>query len=515
MYETLKHHFRFFRLFLLPVLFSMWFYGFSCIGIKDSSADSGNTAAIIIREGKIVRHFSHQLLGLNGNLTKGPSWDDTLFANAVRELHPAIIRYPGGTVGNYWDWNEGWFVQSGQKLPKGFDGFSKVKYGISELKKAVAITGAEVVFEINMMTSDLDQQINMLHAAANSGIDIRFVELGNEFYSEEPDHLKFFPTAADYAAKATTWKKKIQKEFPQAEIAFVGAAYRGSAIKKEKIRMTTWNDEFVKTVSTPGVLTYHIYVGGGNSDVLADSVTFNRKESIQSLSQENKSANAPAITDEIENIFRNLKGELNGNFISIQKLPANTKIWVTEFNLFDRAQRISGTWLHALIAGYLAMRLLENPAVEMMLFHNITSDAKFAAIFRDENAFADITNPVMSTPYYLSAPGAAMQLFFRAFEGATEATNLEFENAGNDPLIFGWEIESTNQKRFIVLNTGQSNFASAIPDFAKGIINRYYSISANPIRTISGINPSEMKSGFKKIVDETINFPGYSLTILE
>ena len=47
--------------------------------------------------------------GLNGNTIRGPAWSNLTFNDSVKTMSPKLLRYPGGNVSNYWNWNEGWF----------------------------------------------------------------------------------------------------------------------------------------------------------------------------------------------------------------------------------------------------------------------------------------------------------------------------------------------------------------------------------------------------------------------
>lgn len=72
------------------------------------------------------------IFGFNGANTIQPdqSWNDILENQApltrLQDLNARVLRYPGGTLGNYWDWRKGWFLsqhdlQNGILLPEKFN----------------------------------------------------------------------------------------------------------------------------------------------------------------------------------------------------------------------------------------------------------------------------------------------------------------------------------------------------------------------------------------------------------
>jgi hypothetical protein len=63
--------------------------------------------ATLARQPREVPPFFY---GHNVNLTaSGISWHEPGLVEAVRCLSPGVLRYPGGTITNYWDWKTGWF----------------------------------------------------------------------------------------------------------------------------------------------------------------------------------------------------------------------------------------------------------------------------------------------------------------------------------------------------------------------------------------------------------------------
>jgi hypothetical protein len=59
-------------------------------------------------------------------------------------------------------------------------------------------TGATPMFDLNVMTAPLSDQIAMLRSAQQvDKLPVKYVELGNEFYLCDTDYVQAFPTAQD------------------------------------------------------------------------------------------------------------------------------------------------------------------------------------------------------------------------------------------------------------------------------------------------------------------------------
>src|SRR5579862_8241793 len=53
--------------------------------------------------GNGARQLATYFLGYNAEPINSPSWNDPTYAQAVAQFKPGTLRYPGGTVANYWD----------------------------------------------------------------------------------------------------------------------------------------------------------------------------------------------------------------------------------------------------------------------------------------------------------------------------------------------------------------------------------------------------------------------------
>ncbi|MGH9095634.1 MAG: hypothetical protein ACRDXE_10775, partial [Acidimicrobiales bacterium] len=128
------------------------------------------------------RPIPASFLGFNGENLRDQSqvWLDPAFAAAVTRLAPENLRVFGGGTANFWDWRTGTFlathgagiVAGGPHPPIPFTTFVNI----------VKASAATPVYDLNMLTSNLADQLAMLRQARTDGLPVTLVELGNEMY---------------------------------------------------------------------------------------------------------------------------------------------------------------------------------------------------------------------------------------------------------------------------------------------------------------------------------------------
>lgn len=177
-------------------------------------------------------------------------------------------------------------------------------FKLSTLQRIVAETGTTPIFDLNVLTSNLADQLAMLRSASALGIPVRYIELGNEFYLSDTNYTytRVFPTSADYAGLVAKWAPRIRAAFTDVKIAAVGSLPQ--VTPREKI----WNAA-VLSIAGPDIdaLTLHDYAGlprsTGTPGLLASAYTNGQ---------------------EVQQV--------------IFSVPARYGIWITKFNLSKQAR---------------------------------------------------------------------------------------------------------------------------------------------------------------------------------
>ncbi len=397
--------------------------------------------------------------------------------NAVTSLAPGTIRYPGGAVSNYWDWQTG-SVNQPPSTTETASGTIKTQPGryrtygftLSTLKNITRATGAVPIFDLNVMTSTLHDQIQMLKTAAQMGIPIRYVELGNELYLSKSNYLHAFPTATAYADLVASWAPAIRAAFPNVQIAAV------ASVSTTTLREQHWNSTLLSVAGRDvNAVTLHDYP--------LTSAPGNASSSPATLL-----AGASIEWQPVER--------------TINALPSHLSVWLTEYNLglgalAQGSPALGTTWEHGLYIAGLDMQELASPRVVLTDYWDLfghSVSAQFAA-----------TTPPIATP-----TGRVSQLINQAMQGAEKITLLRI---ANDPALDG-SVKSVSGVKVTVASGADRlilvNLGSKSVTLATGNV-----ISPDAsVRQLSGA-PSRQTVDLRSLhLGRDLILPSYSVTVV-
>ena len=379
--------------------------------------------------------------GLNGNTIRGPSWINTIFNDSVKSMGPDLLRYPGGNVSNYWDWETGWFFDQSVldtillpdtilSPPQAWSGLSPIDIRPTRFHEALNQIDSKGIFVLNMMSSSLDNQISSLQNAIDSGIILNRIELGSEFNHNNPFSTIRFPTAGDYARECNTWIDSVKGLIPNTLIGVV-AGNRGS----EPSRAWRWNDSICSIVNDADALIWHLYLYLYDTDT-----TFTDKQVL-------------AYPFYRVPLYEKWRG-----FQDTTSIIQNHRLWVTEYNLFDKTTEkvFTNTWAHVLLLSGINHNLLNNNLVDIMIQHNVSGIfSNFDAIdtqnnFRKRSSgySSSIWNKQMKNMNY------AQKIIFNSsiVDSVEYQNNNGLINQVSFPKVFGWKFSSLNQEKAIIVN---------------------------------------------------------------
>lgn len=382
----------------------------SAFGVTGVRTNLAGTTVKVASTGP-VRTVTPTLLGLNGVNTTGPQWDNSPFDSVLNKFAPGVIRYPGGTVANYWSWPDGWF-QPG-KWPG--EPAKAVNDTLPVFRTGLAAAGAMPLFDLNTVTingaigsatenaAQLDQQLQALQSAAGDGLPVKMVELGNELYQsgyistgpDGQDYAKRFPNAADYATQMNAWISALHSTFPGVKVAAV--ATDANDVNGISPRRSTWNASVLPLLKGEDAVTIH-----DNLRVFDAS-------------------SSPAMVLAYPYLhFQKLKAHELALFHSDQ-LP----VWVTEFNLADQTQGhvFQGTWLHGMFVAAQALLFTGDPDITYAGL-NATIGAASAPIFSSTQGFG--SGGPATVRLALTAAGTTLSMIQTAFHRASAAQVLSF-----------------------------------------------------------------------------------------
>ena len=488
-------------------------YNSSPVQTKQIFTQSNNSQLLSIATlSPSVRSLSPNYVCSNVNSLRNKSWHDQKFWNSVNKLNPRMIRIPGGSVSNYWNWQKGGLIEDISSLPDGLPRFMTNKdrqYTASKLKDFYAgfeTNALTPLFVLNMLTSDLKSQLKMLQTARDLGMPVKYVELGNEFYFGTKNYRKMFPRPQDYAKTANQWVSAIKQEFPEAEIAVIGVGSRG---KNSLGRRYKWNEEIIATtLPLADAITIHKYPSNGlaNRKISTEKYPYFLKEDIPFI-----------LGEPFESWYKTSN--------TIRDFPENKKIWVTEYNLIEKTdttqeekrQRIAGSWIHGMYTLSMSLLFLEDPRIEIACNHMLIGSSQFSTILASEKSFKNPSDKnTVSQPLALSATGSSLKLLGDATEGMTNAQKIDFAQnltlTGNDefsyPALYGWMFTNKAQKNSLIVNLSERQIELEVSSLFKSKIN-YETISGSPRDLVTRPGILQQKIGNTKT---KIILPPYSVT---
>lgn len=179
---------------------------------------------------------------------------DFALANAgplLKRLDPETLRWPDGTEADYFDWRTGMPT----KNPGGY------KFTLTDLYRAYQATGAPPIFDLNVLTPanrlNTSDQVEMLTAAHDLGLPIKYVEIGNELYGGGA-FRRAFPSGAVYGTTVAAYVKVLHRDFPGVQVA------ADAVLNPVTVRQQQWNAQLLATAAgtgAPDALILHDYPG--------------------------------------------------------------------------------------------------------------------------------------------------------------------------------------------------------------------------------------------------------------
>lgn len=386
---------------------------------------------------------------------------------ALAALHSGNLRWPGGTDANYFLWQSGYPTNQGQ-----LNGFA---YSLQDLANAYQATGAAPVFDLNVMTDTLDNQIQMLHAAQALGIPVRYLELGNEFYLDTPRYDAAFPTAADYGRAVATWVMGLHQAFPGALVAAVG-----SDEVHGHDRASNWNAQSLSAARAAGALP--------------DAITLHLKPSW----------NGPVTTSLLPGMFGEPYQAVQQANAVMAALPGQEPAWLTEYNLAPDVATNAGqqVFAHTLFVAELELLVQRVTRATLTDYWTALSTSPNAAFI-----------PASDGEPQLTPAGLAMQWVASAAANATASAPIRF---GGGPLLSSHGPSALVGCRFsgggaVVVNLSpRTVLAPAGAAIASG--SGFQQVSGDPTALVSYASQLTVTTG---TVGDMVSLPPYSLTLLD
>ncbi len=314
-----------------------------------------------------------QLYGFNTNMMSGDyGYLDEDFVALTEGLQPKTLRFPGGTVGNFYHWQKAGFIESemdstlNPKLNKRNKGnyvkLQKRRQGkiafddFMQLCNQLKITPVIVV---NLWTGTPEESAAWVRYAKQKEYDISHWELGNEYYL--PHYLNKFRNASTYmkVAKAHAQAMKAVDSDIKVSVCATPVAFHkeGWLLKTAQRRWDKGLAGDSDPASTDWYDAYsvHVYAYKAVKDVDIEAMR--------------------------GYLFGWIHYSMEEALAYYQKLFPNKEMWVTEWNIANPANRVANTQLHAMYVGDFFLKMLGQPNITQANFHVITGPGKGYPVF--------------------------------------------------------------------------------------------------------------------------------------
>ncbi|MBA3647145.1 MAG: T9SS type A sorting domain-containing protein [Chitinophagales bacterium] len=455
---------------------------FIIIATSTFSLDAQNVQLML----GVRQPLSLDYIGYNGMNTthSGEWWNEPDLMSHVPLLKAKTLRYPGGSIANWWDWKKGWFIDR-KDLPQKYKDLAPKANTLENFKKTLDSCHATTVYDLNMMTSTVSDQIKMLMHAQSIGMDVTYIELGNEFYILGTDNgegdgdssllMQEFPTANSYGDTCTIWIDSIRRYFPNAKIAA-----QGTFNKTGEDRRETWDELMATTLKGEDAVTYHTYYGG-----------------------ENPKCNNPGqylSSDIPEFLWRPFDAWNTLYTKDLSILRKGDEAWITEYNLDDFQKPVHGSWGHALFLANFSMQFLQDARITMIECHDMNGSAVHGTYFEStgglsftgDKGYISPPNPPKTTAWDLTAAGISMKVLGLAMDKNNYTAPLYFGTSPtitfkNEegvsityPALFGFHFCNSNSSDAVILNLSSKTYKITTTDiFPQG--GTYERYDADPL----------------------------------
>ena len=308
---------------------------------------------------------------------------DNSFLSKVDSLFPKVLRFPGGTIGNFYHPKGkayGFRVSDVDKYYKGR--FSnRVHTLIHAAKQKEHVTdyiedfiilakryNSKVIVNANILSSDTEEIIYILNKFKDEGLEVIGVELGSELSNRA--YKKHIKSVFDYIKIAKLYTSHIKSTFPEMKVGVVAAPI------KDKIpnRIRNWNIVLSQENFYDAIIhhSYHKVVDGEE-----DAGVMISEDDVKNSREEQFNLYKDRILEEISTGFLNRTNQ----YTSIFK---DKEIWITEWNL-QMTKTTGNTMFQSLFVAHYLLELLSNPNLQnitIATYHNLAGRDVSASIFK-------------------------------------------------------------------------------------------------------------------------------------
>ena len=349
---------------------------------KDKKIPNIDTVLIDINTNTITS-LAKNIFGFNSNMMSGDyGYLDDDFITLTKALNPESLRFPGGTVGNFYHWKDSGFYESemGSTLSTQLNRRNKGNFNKLQKRRNGRISFDDYmelctqlnmtpIIVVNLWTGSPSESAEWVRYSLDKGYNIKHWELGNEYYLTH--YKNKYPSAKSYIKEARKHALAMKAVDPTIKLSVcvtpVAFHEEGFLLKTSQRRWDKQLSEKHAETSTEwfDAFSVHVYAYKAMKDV------------------------------PIEEMRRYLFGWIHYGIPKAidyyEELFPNKEMWITEWNIANPANRVANTQLHAMYAGDFFLKLLSFPKITQANFHVIAGPGKGFPVF------SPITHPSART----------------------------------------------------------------------------------------------------------------------
>ena len=341
---------------------------------------------------------------------------DSGFVQLLRAMHPVSLRFPGGTVANWYHPDLPVYGYKAKELLPSLGGLyalqskrsENILYNFIRLCKEV---NTNAVFCANLLTGTTEEVLFVIDELKKNNIPILGVELGNEYCLMS--YRKQFPDAQTYIDRISTTALAIRNKYPDLKIAVIG----GDAVAMNDMNvrskfMRTWNQELSK-VNFYDAYVWHFYASCSDCD---------KDPHFDNVFSRNLESMAPFKTNKLYNA--------GADFIPI--FGKERKLWLTEWNI-SNGEYLDNTFTQA---AYVSENFLNMIDLNIK-YNNYIELSNLHAMDGLINIYKGKQKPLLSvggnnaTVQYFAFKFLATTLIKDAYKGATTISSKDNQTAKN------------------------------------------------------------------------------------
>jgi hypothetical protein len=203
-------------------------------------------------------NFENDLLSTNSHFVYADyQWGSTPLNNAFSTYFPQTnYRFPGGTVGNYYDYTtDTFFVNANTPNNLATIASNGYKFNYPGYKDLVINNGGSATLMFNVLTNTPSQTKDEYLNRLASGLPIKWIEMGNEMYAQG-NQTGNITGLASYISHTQELSSQLKAVNPSAKVAV--------CLEKDDFEIGEWNQTISQNQSYFDAATLHNYIAVGS-----------------------------------------------------------------------------------------------------------------------------------------------------------------------------------------------------------------------------------------------------------